>query len=247
MRSISKKFYIFAAIFLLSSHIYADEIISIDNIYIQEYKGKLGKWELVESISALEHFSKKYGTPFEDIFKINDISGSRITYNYYFIPFSSEYLNSLKERGRERDVIKSSINQFIWPLNQVIRITSVLGYRNNKFHPGLDIPAARGQPIVASMEGVVIFAGYASGYGRTLVLQHRDNFVTRYSHNSVNFVRKGEFVKKGQVIGLIGSTGNSTGNHLHFEVRCRDIPLDPLDFLPRNNDLKIIHTLKNWK
>ncbi len=239
-----KKIFILLIIFLLNSSSNAVENVSIDNADIHEYKGQLGKWVLVNSKKSMLSYSKKFSTPLKDIYKINAIKKKRITRSYYFIPFSEDYQ---KKPTNKRAVIKSSADQFIWPINDVIRITSVLGFRNHKFHPGLDIPAPRGKPIIASMEGYVSYSGYSGGYGRSIVLRHRNNFYTRYSHNTVNLVKKGDFVKKGQIIGLIGSTGNSTGNHVHFEIRCKDIPLDPLDFLPQQTDLHVVHTLKNWK
>jgi murein DD-endopeptidase MepM/ murein hydrolase activator NlpD len=94
---------------------------------------------------------------------------------------------------------------------------------------------------------MVLSTVYAGGYGLTVEIEHRNNYTTKYAHLSVMFVKKGEFVKKGQLIALVGTTGNSTGPHLHFEIRSNDIPLDPLDFLPRRDSIKILHTLKNWK
>ena len=78
-------------------------------------------------------------------------------------------------------------------------------------------------------------------------IQHRNGLITRYGHQTAVLVKKGEFVKKGQIIGLVGSTGRSTGNHVHFEILCNTIPLDPLDFLPDSSKIQIVHQLKNWK
>lgn len=242
-----KKIFIIAVILIFCSGLSASDIIVIDNSEVQEYKGTTGKWVLINSKDSLTLYAKKFGVLPDDIYNINNISNGKVSYDYYFIPYSAEYLVSLKENGKDRIAIESSINDYIWPVTNFDKITSVLGFRNRRFHPGLDIPAMNGQPVIASMEGVVTFSGYAAGYGRAVVLQHRDDFSTKYAHNSVNFVRKGEFVKKGQIIGLVGSTGNSTGNHVHFEIRCRDIPLDPLDFLPALESIQIVHTLKNWK
>ena len=242
-----KKIFITAVILICCSGLMASDIVFIDNPEVQEYKGITGKWILLESKESLSAYAKKIGTLLEDIYKINNVSNGKISYDYYFLPYSQDYLNILKEKGKDRISVESSLNEYIWPVNDFEKITSVIGYRNRRFHPGLDVPAMNGQPVIASMEGVVAFSGYAAGYGKSVVLQHRDDFSTRYAHNSVNFVKKGEFVKKGQIIGLVGSTGNSTGNHLHFEIRCRGIPLDPLDFLPALEKIQIVHTLKNWK
>ncbi|MBN2401556.1 MAG: M23 family metallopeptidase [Spirochaetes bacterium] len=241
-----KKIYTILIILLFYLSARAEQIIYFDNEEIQGYKGKLGKWIQIESANSINSLSKKYLTSVDDIYSINNINRNFIK-NYYFIPFSEDYLKELEEKNIRRTKIISREEEFSWPIENVFRTTSVLGFRNGKFHPGLDLPISAQKPILAAMEGLIIFSGYADGYGRIVTIEHRNNFTTRYAHNYANLVKKGDFVKKGQIIALSGSTGNSTGNHLHFELRCKDIPMDPLDFLPQKNDLQIIHTLKNWK
>ncbi len=234
-------------ILLFCAGLYAQQTVNIDNDDIQEYKGKLGKWFQIDSKNSIMSISNKFGSYIDDIYKINDMKNKRLLKNYYFIPYSEEYIKELENKNITRNVIICSEDEFIWPVSEAIETSSVLGFRNGRFHPGLDLPVMPGKPIVASMEGMVLYTGYADGYGRIIIIGHKNNYTTKYAHNYINFVKKGDFVKKGQIIGLIGSTGNSTGHHLHFEIRCMDIPLDPLDFLPQKNDLHIIHTLKNWK
>lgn len=241
-----KKFYTIFFILLFCISLKAQQIIFLDNEEIQEYKGKLGKWFLVENKESIKSLSKKYRADIDDIFSING-SGKNIIKNYYFIPYSGDYLKELERKNILRNTATSDEEEFIWPVENAFKISSVLGFRYGKFHPGLDIPVYAEKPVLAAMEGLVIFSGYSDGYGRTIILEHRNNFSTRYAHNYANLVKKGDFVKKGQIIGLSGSTGNSTGNHVHLEIRCKDIPMDPLDFLPQNNDLHIMHALKNWK
>lgn len=230
-----------------STNSYASDKLKLDNINIQQYNGRLGKWILLNNKTDLIKFSKRYSVSIKEIYELNKIEVGQIKRAYYFIPYSKGYLEKLKKRSIEREAIACLKDEFIWPVKEFNRITSVLGYRNGKFHPGIDIPALNKIPVIASMDGYVIYSAFAGGYGRTVVILHEKNFITRYSHNAINFVKLGDSVKKGQIIGLVGSTGNSTGNHLHFEIRCRNIPLDPLDFLPQKNDLHIVHTLKNWK
>ncbi len=100
--------------------------------------------------------------------------------------------------------------------------------------------------IVAVMDGRVLSTRYDGGFGRTICMEHRDNFFTRYAHCDVILVKDGDFIRKGQLIGLVGSTGTSTGNHLHFEIRYNDIPLNPLDFLPYKENLRHMHKFRNW-
>jgi len=243
-----KKIILIIVILLINTTFtFAKEKISIDNQYIQEYKGTLGKWVKIKSNKSLLFYSKKYSTSIDDIYIINNIRKITSNTKYLFIPYSESYLNFLKEKKICRKTTETLENEFIWPIDKIARISSVVGYRNGRFHPGLDIAAPIGDPIKASMGGRVIFSGYKGGYGKCIDIEHRNDFITRYSHNYVNFLKKGDFVKKGQIIGLVGSTGNSTGNHLHFEIRCSNIPLDSLDFLQKNDNIRIVHTLKNWK
>ncbi len=227
---------------------FAGEKILIDNTDIQEFRGKQGKWILLTSKTAVSSLAKEFGTISDEIYAINDIPAKKDPVGtYIFIPYSEKYIQSLIEKGITRTVRESSDDEFLWPIEKVMNISSVLGFRGGKFHSGMDIPAERGVPVRASMDGRVIFSGYLSGFGNTIEIEHRNNFITRYAHNSYNFVKKGEFVKKGQYISCVGSTGNSTGNHLHYEIRCIDVPLDPLDFLPKNGSILMPHTMKNWK
>lgn len=94
-------------------------------------------------------------------------------------------------------------------------------------HDGVDIAAPAGAPVAAAAAGKVIFSGLAGGYGNMVEILHQDGLVTRYAHNATNLVSVGEEVKSGQSIALVGSTGRSTGAHLHFEVRRDGKPVDP--------------------
>jgi len=119
--------------------------------------------------------------------------------------------------------------RLIRPING--RITSYFGSRYGRKHDGIDIAARSGQPILSAADGTVVFSGWRSGYGRTIVIQHNRRLKTVYAHNSRNLVRKGEKVRQGQVIALVGSSGRSTGPHLHFEVRNGSGPQNPLNYI----------------
>lgn len=116
-------------------------------------------------------------------------------------------------------------------------VSSGFGYRadpftgSGAFHPGLDFRGPIGAPIRAAAQGTVIFAGQRSGYGNCVEVDHGHGLVTRYAHMSRIEARPGQAVTAGTEIGLIGSTGRSTGPHLHFEVRINDRPVDPRPFL----------------
>lgn len=122
--------------------------------------------------------------------------------------------------------------QYIKPAQGIL--TSGYGWRWGRMHKGIDIAAANGTPIVASADGEVIFAGWNSGgYGFLVEVRHSDGSITRYAHNSKILVSVGQAVRQGEAIALMGSTGYSTGPHLHFEII---LPgkgqVNPLAFLP---------------
>ena len=135
----------------------------------------------------------------------------------------------------------NSTTPSIWPSKGVItspygtRVDPVTGVAS-AFHEGVDIADDYGTPIVATAAGTVTFAGYTEGgYGNLVEIDHGNGFVTRYGHNSAVLVTPGMTVKQGQVIALMGSTGKSTGAHVHYEVRINGSAVDPMVFLPISN------------
>ena len=128
------------------------------------------------------------------------------------------------------------ISDLAWPVEAPI--TSGFGPRTHpisgvaRLHAGLDIAAATGTPIRAAADGTVIQAGTRGGYGTTVELDHGAGLTTLYAHQSVLHVTEGQQVQVGEVIGEVGSTGASTGPHLHFETRLDTVPVDPRTHLP---------------
>lgn len=115
-------------------------------------------------------------------------------------------------------------------------ITSRYGMRRGKLHKGIDLAAPKGTNIYASEGGTVKFAGWNStGYGYLVIISHKDNYETYYAHCSKLLVNKGDIVEKGDLIAKVGSTGNSTGPHVHFEVRLNGEPLNPYDYIFSTN------------
>ena len=116
-------------------------------------------------------------------------------------------------------------------------ISSHFGHRSDPFtgrgafHSGVDFAAPRGSRVITTGPGVVSFAGYKAGYGYMVEVTHPTGYVTRYGHNSRNLVREGQTVDKGQAIAIIGSTGRSTGTHVHFEVERDGNRLNPMRYL----------------
>jgi len=118
---------------------------------------------------------------------------------------------------------------FVWPTPGPV--TSPFGWRWGRMHRGIDIGAPMGQPIVAGGAGTVFFAGVLGGYGNLILIDHGNGIVTAYAHMTSFAVGQGARVSAGTVIGYVGSTGNSTGPHLHFEVRVGDTAVDPMPYL----------------
>lgn len=145
-------------------------------------------------------------------------------------------LAKIAERTKTKIQIIGSTGSIDWPLRG--RITSVFGMRKNPFwrgrhmHTGLDIAAPYGETIRAADGGEVIYAGWWDGYGKAVVIDHGKKMSTVYGHMSRIYAQSGSSVKKGQIIGLVGSTGYSTGPHLHFEVRLNGRPQNPSRYLP---------------
>jgi murein DD-endopeptidase MepM/ murein hydrolase activator NlpD len=136
----------------------------------------------------------------------------------------------------ERDLKSHSVPEG-WPLITGGVVTSKFGYRRHpvtgrsSMHKGIDIAAKQGSDIVAMADGLVIFSGRKSGYGNIVEVRHANGLETRYAHNQRNVVKEGDLIRKGQVIAKLGSTGRSTGPHVHFEVRRNGEAVDPMRYL----------------
>jgi murein DD-endopeptidase MepM/ murein hydrolase activator NlpD len=118
---------------------------------------------------------------------------------------------------------------FIWPVSGPV--TSPFGWRWGRMHEGIDIGVSAGTPIHAAAAGTVIYCGWMEGYGNLVVVDHGNSLATAYAHQSAIAVTCGQGVTQGQVVGFVGSTGHSTGPHLHFEVRVNGSAVDPLGYL----------------
>jgi murein DD-endopeptidase MepM/ murein hydrolase activator NlpD len=125
--------------------------------------------------------------------------------------------------------IRRGSGRFIWPVNGTF--TSPFGMRWGRLHAGIDIAAPTGTALRAADGGVVQIAGWTGGYGNYTCIGHGGGISTCYAHQNSMGVSVGQNVSQGQVIGTVGNTGNSTGPHLHFEVRINGQPVDPMGYL----------------
>lgn len=161
---------------------------------------------------------------------------------------AKELEESMDELNRQSEQIRLAIlkeqsngaysgGSMAWPLPGFTRISSPYGMRyhpvlkKKKFHSGIDIPGYRGSKVIAANDGTVTFAGYSGGYGNMVRIDHGGKIMTVYAHNSALLVKKGDKVKRGQTIAKCGSTGRSTGNHVHFEVRINGKTTNPLSYV----------------
>ena len=201
--------------------------------------------------NGLVHVSTVYSNSVKD--------GEQIVYNQkgwpkYEVPFARgtqlSFSNTINYRHKRLSPIYSANNeislftiekykkkwQLAWPVKGGGTITCQFGPRHNpvtgqpQLHTGMDITYGFRQPVLAAADGIVEKAGWAGAYGRAVKVQHDTNFITLYGHLNEIVVKKGEIVKKGQVIGYMGNSGRTTGVHTHFEVRINNIPVDPLLF-----------------
>ncbi|MBT3922325.1 MAG: peptidoglycan DD-metalloendopeptidase family protein [Nitrospina sp.] len=144
---------------------------------------------------------------------------------------ASEKSPSRIAKKKTPPTVKPRKGFLIWPSKGTL--TSRFGMRNGSKHEGIDIAAPKGTPIYSAAEGEVVFSGWGpTGYGKMVIIKHKHHLTTLYAHNSKLLVKKGNKVKQGQKISLMGSTGRSTGPHVHFEVRNDTHPKDPIKYLP---------------
>ncbi len=190
---------------------------------------------------TLYSLSRRYRVSVKWIIEVNNIKNPRDISIGTLIKIprinNSSYARTRRIKvNRKKFRVSSKIPLFIYPVRG--RLLSRFGYRRRSkftrrysFHPGIDLKGKIGTPIKASAPGIVVFSGYRRGYGKVVKIKHVNGFMTVYAHNKRNYVRKGQRVRRGQVIACIGMTGYTTGSHVHFEIRYKNKPKNPLLFL----------------
>lgn len=183
-----------------------------------------GKYITLKKQDNLESLSRTFDVPVWLIKSSNPNkkyrAGERI-----FVPLNWGILGD----GIRSPMVSFTSGEFIWPVPNSKNVSSEFGSRWGKKHEGIDIPARRGSHVLTISDGVVVYSGNdLGGYGNIVVIGHRHGLFSVYAHNKRNYVRNGDRVVKGQVIAEVGSTGKSTGPHLHFEVRRDGKALNPL-------------------
>ncbi|MBN1582478.1 MAG: M23 family metallopeptidase [Anaerolineae bacterium] len=205
-------------------------VLPIDGVYHTVVKG-----------DTLAKIAEKYQASVEDIVQCSynnlDLENPKIAVDDKLIvpggvkPYISLFVTAYS--GTIPEDAKRGTGVFSWPASGVL--TDRFGFRtfSGRWHSGLDISGYTGADVVAADSGFVTFAGWSkTGYGNLVIIDHRNGFETRYAHLSTILVAAGQSVGKGQLVALMGSTGNSTGPHLHFEVREQGVRKNPELYLP---------------
>jgi murein DD-endopeptidase MepM/ murein hydrolase activator NlpD len=202
--------------------------------------GGKGVQHTVRKGETLWRISKTYGVSIAEIMESNGLTSYDLAVDQkLLIPgASSELRVRLPDTGAEDRPSPDGV-RLAWPLAGRGRssVTSGFGPRKSPsggstFHKGIDIDGVREERVLAAAGGEIVFAGRMSGFGNVVMVDHGDRLITVYGHLSRSIVKLEEKVSRGQTIGYVGTTGSTTGSHLHFEVRYRGVSVDPLKYLP---------------
>jgi len=198
-----------------------------------------GVWHQAEADESPAALARRYKVPLEDILESNGLErDSKLAVGQVvFIPGGTLQAQPAAAATEPRPPTASRpasppppAGKLLWPVTG--QVTSRFGTRGKRPHEGIDIAAPEGERVHAAADGTVIYAGSGvRGYGNLILLRHPGGLVTVYAHNRTNLVKEKDAVRAGQVIGEVGSTGNASASHLHFEVRHGEVPVDPLSHL----------------
>ncbi len=197
-----------------------------------------GSKTIKKNLAGLKSEARNIGGPLEVTSPKNEAELKKnIDHLLEMIDYQTEYLATLEAGLLQQSVLKDMLPNSS-PVAAAYRSSSY-GWRRDPFtkrrafHSGLDFTASSGTPIYAAGDGVVTFSKWTRGYGRLVKVDHGSGLETRYAHASKLLVKSGERVTKGQVIAKVGSTGRSTGPHLHYEIRLNGVALDPRKYLKK--------------
>ncbi|PIE53805.1 MAG: peptidase M23 [Dethiosulfovibrio peptidovorans] len=198
-----------------------------------------GLFYTVKKGDTLGKISAAYSVGIEKVMEINKLNKKkRVSVGQVlFLPGASQAANNYRSSGSvgSKKAVSRRSRSFRWPVRG--RINSPFGWRRHpltrrrSFHTGIDIKASRHTKIRAAGSGVVVYSGWMGGYGRVVVIRHDSTHSTLYAHCQRLYVRKGKRVSTGTVVASVGTSGRSTGPHLHFEVRIHNKPRNPLKYL----------------
>jgi murein DD-endopeptidase MepM/ murein hydrolase activator NlpD len=200
-----------------------------------------GVYHTVRKGETLWRISRAYGVALAEITEANDLSDYTISIGQkLYIPGVAKTVRIEPATPKPEEITGRIGGKLAWPLAGRGRrsVTSGFGYREDPvsggrtFHKGVDIDAAREERVLAAAAGEVVFSGRMSGFGTVVMVDHGDRLLTVYAHMSRAVVKLEDQVSRGQPVGYVGTTGRTTGSHLHFEVRFKGVSVNPLDYLP---------------
>lgn len=203
----------------------------------QTFRGERDRFYEIEPGDTLDALGKRYGVSSSDIQAYNAIQDPRaLQVGQKIVIPAVGPLDNEPERGRNQESsgsnraqlkmvsmapVRAYVGQLEFPVEEA-QYTSRFGWRWSRFHEGIDLAAPEGTPVLAAHDGIVVLESESWGrYGKVLVIKGR-GLLTVYAHNSVNKVRKGAHVRRGQIVARVGATGDASGPHLHFETRILD-------------------------
>jgi len=222
---IAKKFKITSDTLLLANSIKKNKNLRAGTLLI--IPDQNGRVVTVKSNDSVLKFAKMYGVSWEKISDVNDLKSSVIH------PGSRLFIPESQMTKYEKELYSEQL--YIWPVKG--RISSYFGSRIDPFtgiygfHAGIDIKCKEGTKVGCVKDGKVVFIGYHNVYGNFVMVKHSDNIITTYAHLSRVDVQKDMQIKQGVSIGAVGTTGRSTGPHLHFEVTKNGKYINPMEFL----------------
>lgn len=222
---------------------------------MEEFQNQLARLEkfdkklrIITALDTVAETTDKFGVGGPNESQLNAFRESDDQYTAGALQQLNEDLNHFVEKSRKQEISLHELDAFfkdqsslltstpsIWPTKGWV--TSGFGYRTSPFtnlrelHEGIDIATHINALIIAPANGVVVEATRDAGYGNMIEIDHGYGVITRYGHNSINLVKRGDRVKRGQPIAKIGSTGRSTGPHLHYEVMLNGVPVNPFRYI----------------
>ena len=200
-----------------------------------EFPGVPGLLYTVVPGDELLALANKYGVDEETIWFANALDSSELVPGTKLILPGAKLpdpppKSKVTSRGGSVSMANVTVPGFIWPL--LGNISSGFGMRGRSFHRGIDITSKRGTTISAAASGTVVASGWRGSYGYMVEIRHNEQVATLYAHASKLLVKRGDYVEQGQAIATVGSTGYSTGPHLHFEVKVNGTHVNPRGMLP---------------
>jgi len=197
-----------------------------------------GVWHVIEAGQTLWRIAKVYEVSLDELSRVNDIDDptSLAIGRRLFVPGATSLREvpayPLSMSHGERVSPRPPRSRFDWPVADG-RILSGYGVpRRSHRHDGIDIGSKHGEPVRAAQSGRVVYSGSTlRGYGKTIIIDHGKELQSLYAHNSDLVAREGDWVQRGQVVARVGRTGNATTDHCHFEIRRKDVPVDPMPYL----------------